>query len=189
MSSCPSEIQWEAFVDGDLAPARSRSLASHLSACERCQALVEELLTLRATFASLADPEPPPRLVNSVMERVRREPLPEPGARLRAIALHALFTVGVVAEVAAIVLAACGVTPPDVAGMIALRWPGLFSTLVGAAGLVDALVAALGSPRGWELAAGLLRQSPWLWPGSFMVALGAVMFVRKSKHAKGAELK
>lgn len=184
MNSCPSENQWEAFVDGDLSPARRRDLAAHLAACGRCRSLVDDMLALKAALDSLAEPEPPPTLVGSVMERVRREPPPQRGVHLRATALHALFTAGVVAEVAVLVLAAAGVTPQDVAGLIALRWPGLFSVLTGAAGLIGALADALGGPGGWEVAAGILRQSPWLWPASLAFGLGVLLFIRRYRAPK-----
>lgn len=184
MNRCPSEHQWEAFVDGDLSPARRREFAAHCAACPRCRALVDELLALRTALAALPDPEPPASLEASVMAAVRAEPSPQPGAHRRTTALLTLFTAGVVAEVAAIVLAASGVTAQDFAGLIALRWPGLFNALAGAAGLIGALADALGSPRGWAVAVGILRQSPWLWPTSLALGLGFLLFARRYRAPK-----
>ncbi|MGE5560222.1 MAG: anti-sigma factor family protein [Chloroflexota bacterium] len=189
MNGCPSESQWEAFVDGDLAPERSREFAAHLDNCPRCRALVDAMVALSAELGALSEPPLPEGFETAVMQAVRREPIPSPAAARRTTIVASLFAIGVIAEAAAIVLMGYGVTLADIATVLALRFPGLFAALAAAADWSRAISDALASPRGWVIVARVVGQTPWLWSAFVTIGLGVILLVRRLQIVKGVEPK
>lgn len=76
-----------ARLDGALSAAEEAELAEHLQACAACRALSEDLAVLHEVMPAL-NVEPPPALLQGVMERIRAEtpapvPFPDEAARAR----------------------------------------------------------------------------------------------------------
>src|SRR4051812_39605173 len=60
--NCPQNIDWKAYVIGELADSEKRSAAAHLATCADCR---EELVSIQSTLNSLAalrDEEMPRRI-------------------------------------------------------------------------------------------------------------------------------
>lgn len=47
--SCPSDSQLESFLDGTLEPGSTAQIASHIDECQKCQARLDDIITLAAT--------------------------------------------------------------------------------------------------------------------------------------------
>lgn len=60
-----------AFVDEELTPPQRRSVAAHLRDCAACRARIESLRSLKSVVARLSSQEPPTRLLQSRVERLR----------------------------------------------------------------------------------------------------------------------
>ncbi|PZR61250.1 MAG: hypothetical protein DLM71_08775 [Chloroflexi bacterium] len=73
----PDDELLASFQDGDLAGAAAGGVRDHLSACQRCTAVIEELGTLRIALAELPDIAPPRplRLIPPVGEAHARQPM------------------------------------------------------------------------------------------------------------------
>jgi len=81
----PESDRLEAYVEGGLPPAERAVLESHLGACARCQAEVEEWRALFGLLASLPRLAPAPGFADRVLAGVRvRRPWPARAAALLA---------------------------------------------------------------------------------------------------------
>lgn len=67
----PTDDRFEAYVEGRLEDAERATLESHVVACSRCQAEVEEWRTLFAALDGLPRLAPSPAFADAVMARVR----------------------------------------------------------------------------------------------------------------------
>ena len=63
----------DAYLEGGLGVRRHLELEQHLSFCQSCQSLAQELEEFRSRFAALASYQAPPQLRAKVLAAVRRE--------------------------------------------------------------------------------------------------------------------
>lgn len=189
MNRCPSETQWEAFVDGELAPERSREFALHLDNCPRCRALVDEMILLRAELGALPEPELPDDFGSGIMAAVREEAVPSRAAHVRTMLLASLFGAGVLIEAVVIVIRAYGVTTTDLVAQMAIHWPGLLDAIVTFSDWLRLFGEALASPRGWLIVARILGESPMVWPVCVTSGLCVILLARRFRTLKGVEPK
>ena len=72
--NCNSFEEWIAlYVEGDLAPSRTKSVELHLQSCASCQRLVKELEASQAIVKELAAESLDPASFNVVRKRVMQE--------------------------------------------------------------------------------------------------------------------
>jgi anti-sigma factor RsiW len=62
-----------AFVDGDVSDHVAAHVAEHLDGCPACATRAASMEPLGPAFATVRDPEAPPHLAASVLDRVARE--------------------------------------------------------------------------------------------------------------------
>ncbi len=98
----PDDERLAAYVGGDPDALGDASLVAHLTACERCRPLVDELSTLRGALAELPDlaPSRPLRLI---------PPVPAPAAARGGSWLRRLTAPAMAAGAALILVGAVGV--------------------------------------------------------------------------------
>lgn len=75
-SSC--EPLLDRYIEGTLTPGQMRSVAAHLSNCEPCRALLEEVKVIDALLATTQVPELPQNFTFAVMAEVNGLPAPSP---------------------------------------------------------------------------------------------------------------
>jgi anti-sigma factor RsiW len=80
----------DAYLDGGLDVRRHLELEQHLSFCQSCQSLAQELEEFRSLFAALASYQAPPQLRAKVLAAVRREQAKPRFAFLRRPWVHAV---------------------------------------------------------------------------------------------------
>ncbi len=81
------------FLDGELSPLEHAAFAAHLQGCPACQALVDEWAHFSASLATAEELPPPPGLVEEVMARIEKEPVPG-ASRLDELILGGQLLVG-----------------------------------------------------------------------------------------------
>jgi hypothetical protein len=96
-ASHPDDERLAAYAGGDADALSDRELVAHLSACDRCRPLVDELTLLRSALAALPDlaPSRPLRLI---------PPVPAPAPRAGALGWLRRLTAPSMAAGAALVL-------------------------------------------------------------------------------------
>ena len=62
-----------AFVDGELTEEENAEVLTHVSECEECRRLLDELTALHAAFGGLEEVEPPADFAETVMGAIRAE--------------------------------------------------------------------------------------------------------------------
>ena len=112
-----------ASLDGALTEAEQRRLEAHLASCPACRALMRDLEGIHAALADLPAAEPPARLAEGVMERIRAEGSKVISFPKRAMSsrwrqwrsLGAMAAVFAVVVVGAVGLGLNGLVAPDTA--------------------------------------------------------------------------
>lgn len=106
----PDDERLAAFAGGDADALADRALVEHLTACDRCQPIVDELTLLRGALAALPDlaPSRPLRLIPPVpeptapragrLEWLRRLAAPAMAAGAGLVLVGAIGTSGIVNE-------------------------------------------------------------------------------------------
>jgi hypothetical protein len=67
------QSQLSAFIDGELAPTRSRGIREHLDGCPRCRQVADQLRLLVGQSANLEDLQPPEDLFDRVCAAVQQK--------------------------------------------------------------------------------------------------------------------
>lgn len=73
-SSC--EPLLDRYIEGTLKPAQMREVSAHVSSCERCRALLDEVKMIDALLATTQVPELPQNFTFAVMAEVNSMPAP-----------------------------------------------------------------------------------------------------------------
>ena len=110
-SAHPDDERLSALASGDDDAITDAALSSHVTTCDRCTALVDELGTLRASLAELPDLEPsrPLRLLPPAAE-----PAPEAGI---GTWVRRLFAPALTAGAALAMVGLIGTASPELQGM------------------------------------------------------------------------
>lgn len=187
MKDCPSERQWDAFVDGDLAASRHAELMAHLGDCDPCRATVAEIVSLRSLLATLPEPTAPDSLAPAVMAAIASEPVPSPGEHFRRVTLASLFGLFAVLEAVLTVLKGYGYTVGELLARLARYWPALGELVRQADRLTTTMANVLSNPIGLRIFVRSISTTPWFWPALLLVAASVLILVPRLRTLKGAE--
>jgi anti-sigma factor RsiW len=176
---CPSERQWEAFVDGELAPDRMAGFTAHLAECEDCRQLVDEMINLRSLLIGLPDPVVPSTLVGNVMTAVADVAVPAPASYFRRVVLTTLLALLAVGEAAMVVIRAYGYSLGDLLALAVRTWPALGGLARQVTQFALLVVEVLTNPLAARVVADTILRTPWLWSLVLLTVLAFLILVPK----------
>lgn len=177
---CPSERQWEAFVDGELAPDRVAGLTAHLAECEGCRQLVDEMIDLRSLLSGLPEPTVPPTLIGNVMAAVADEAVPAPASYFRRVALTTLMALLAIGEAVMVVLRAYGYSLGDLLALAVQTWPALGELARQVTQFALLAVEVLTNPLAARVVADTILRTPWLWSLVLLTVLAVLILVPRA---------
>jgi predicted anti-sigma-YlaC factor YlaD len=90
MTTCPTEIILQAFLDGELTVAELQAIASHLDSCASCRQTVTRMRQIHTLLAAVGPHEPPSDLPEQIEAAVRTHGEGLPCSHAREMVLIAL---------------------------------------------------------------------------------------------------